>query len=264
MCKIVSFISCKGGVGKTTSAVNISSYIHRQGKRVLAVDLDSQHNLCKHFGIIPGHLKGRTTMYDLFMAGMNDCSPEEMSELVHSAIMKSTTVDVLPSTALLSSLDKILPAVTCRENILKEILRYVKDEYDYIFIDCHPGADLFAVNALTASNTAILPVEAHPLGVEGLDQVEKLITTVKRHLNPGLEIEGIILTKVQGNTNCCRDIRENIRNEFADRIKVFDDEIKLAIAVALCPAYGVSLHEFAPRCEPAKAYGRIALEVMFA
>jgi len=140
MCKIVSFISCKGGVGKTTSAVNISSYIHRQGKRVLAVDLDSQHNLCKHFGIIPGHLKGRTTMYDLFMAGMNDCSPEEMSKLVHSAIMKSTTVDVLPSTALLSSLDKILPAVTCRENILKEILRYVKDEYYYIFIDCHPVA----------------------------------------------------------------------------------------------------------------------------
>lgn len=264
MCKIVSFISCKGGVGKTTSAVNISSYIHKQGKKVLTVDLDSQHNLCKHFGIIPGHLRGRTTMYDLFMAGMNDCSEEEMSDLVHSAIVNSTTVDVLPSTALLSSLDKVLPTATCRENILKEILRHVKNEYDYIFIDCHAGGDLFAVNALTASNTVILPVEARPLGVEGLDQVEKLIATVKRHLNPSLEIEGVILTKLQGNTNCCREVRKLIRSEFADRIRVFDDEIKLAITVAMAPAYGVSLHEYDPRCEPARAYARIALEVMFA
>lgn len=133
MCKIISFISCKGGVGKTTSAVNISSYIHKQGKRVLAVDLDFQHNLCKHFGIIPGHLRGRITMYDLFMAGMNDCPPEEMPEMVHSAIVKSTKVDVPPSTALLSSLDKILPSATCRENILNEILRRRLDdlEQDY-------------------------------------------------------------------------------------------------------------------------------------
>ena len=187
-----------------------------------------------------------------------------MSELVHSAIVKSTTADVLPSTALLSSLDKVLPTATCRENILKELLHYVKDEYDYIFIDCHAGGDLFAVNALTASNTVILPVEARPLGVEGLDQVEKLIATVKRHLNPGLEIEGVILTKLQGNTNCCKEVRTLIRSEFADRIRVFDDEIKLAITVAMAPAYGVSLHEYDPRCEPAKAYGRIALEVMFA
>ena len=264
MCKIVSFISCKGGVGKTTSAVNISSYIHKKGKRVLAVDLDSQHNLCKHFGIIPGHLRGRATMYDLFMAAMNDCPLDEMSALIHSAIVKSTTVDVLPSTALLSSLDKILPTATCRENILKEILKHVANEYDFVFIDCHAGGDLFAVNALTTSNAVILPVEARPLGVEGLDQVEKLIATVKRHLNPWLEIEGVILTKLQGNTNCCREVRNLIRNEFAGRIKVFDDEIKLAITVAMAPAYGVSLHEYDPRSEPAKAYGRIALEVMYA
>ena len=264
MCKIISFISCKGGVGKTTSAVNISSFIHKQGKRVLAVDLDSQHNLCKHFGIIPGYLRGRPTMYDLFMAGINDLSSDEMYELIHKAIFKSTTVDVLPSTALLASLDKVLPTATCRESILKDILRHVKDEYDYIFIDCHAGGDLFAVNALTVSNTVILPVEARPLGVEGLDQVEKLIATVKRHLNPGLEIEGVILTKLQGNTNCCKEVRNLIRTEFAERIKVFEDEIKLAITVAMAPAYGVSLHEYDPRCEPARAYGRIALEVMFA
>lgn len=109
MSKITSIISCKGGVGKTTSAVNISSYIHTQGKRVLAVDLDYQHNLSKHFGIFPGHLKDKPTVYDLFNAAMDDCSDDEMNELVHNAIVKSTTVDVLPATAKLSLLDKVLP-----------------------------------------------------------------------------------------------------------------------------------------------------------
>lgn len=153
MSKITSIISCKGGVGKTTSAVNISSYIHTQGKRVLAVDLDYQHNLSKHFGIFPGHLKDKPTVYDLFNAAMDDCSDDEMNELVHNAIVKSTTVDVLPATAKLSLLDKVLPTATCREYILKGILKHIKNEYDYIFIDCHPGCDLFAINALTVSDT---------------------------------------------------------------------------------------------------------------
>ena len=126
MSKITSIISCKGGVGKTTSAVNISSYIHTQGKRVLAVDLDYQHNLSKHFGIFPGHLKDKPTVYDLFNAAMDDCSDDEMNELVHNAIVKSTTVDVLPATAKLSLLDKVLPTATCREYILKGILKHIK------------------------------------------------------------------------------------------------------------------------------------------
>ena len=133
MSKPISIISCKGGVGKTTSAVNISSYIHTQGKRVLAVDLDYQHNISKHFGIFPGHLKDKPTVYDLFNAAIDDCPEDGINEMLHRAIVKSTTVDVLPATAKLSLLDKILPTATCREHILKGILKHIKNDYDYIF-----------------------------------------------------------------------------------------------------------------------------------
>ena len=206
MSKTISIISCKGGVGKTTSGVNISSYIQTQGRRVLAVDMDYQHNLSKHFGILPGHLKNSITLYDLFVAAMDDCSEEELDKLVHSAVRKSTTVDIIPATAKLSLLDKLLPTATCREFVLREILKCIKNEYDYIFIDCHPGCDLFAINALTVSDSVIIPVEAHPLGLEGLDQVEKLIATVRRHLNRDLKVDGnLILGPTNDNGYAVRD-----------------------------------------------------------
>ena len=172
--KIISIISWKGGIGKTSSAVNLSSYIKMQGNRVCVVDLDPQHSPSKHFGIYPGQLKNKATIYDLLYAAINDCD-DEMDDLVHKAIVKSTTVDVIPATPKLSALDKVLPTATCREQLLKGVLSYIKDEYDFIFIDCHPGGDLFVINALTASDSVILPVEAHILSTDGLDQVEKMI-----------------------------------------------------------------------------------------
>ncbi|MCI8472258.1 MAG: ParA family protein [Clostridiales bacterium] len=264
MSKTISVISCKGGVGKTTSAVNISSFIHTQGKRVLAVDLDYQHNLSKHFGIFPGHLKDKPTVYDLFNAAMDDdCTDSAMNEMVHNAVVKSTTVDVLPTTAKLSLLEKVLPTATCREFILKGILKHIKDEYDYIFIDCHPGCDLFALNALTVSDSVIIPVEAHPLGLEGLDQVEKLISTAQRQLNPNLKVEGILLTKFQNNTNCCRNIRDVVKDSYGNRMHIFDEHIKYSINIAEAPEFGLSIHEYAPKIEAAQSYAKIAMEVMF-
>ncbi len=261
MSKIISIISWKGGVGKTTSAVNISSYLHMQGKRVCVIDLDPQHSLSKHFGIFPGHLKNRPTIYDLLNAAINDCD-DEIEDLVHKAIYKSSTVDIIPATPKLSALDKVLPTATCREQILKGIISHIKNEYDYIFIDCHPGGDLFAVNALTASDTVLLPVEAHILSTDGLEQVENMIKTVKKHLNPDLEIEGVIITKFQGRTNYCRQVYDLVARDFGNRIKIFDEHINYAIKVAEAPAFGISIHEYAPKSDAARAYANIALEVM--
>lgn len=262
MCKTIAIISWKGGVGKTTSAVNISSYIKMQNKRVCVVDLDPQHSMSKHLGILPGHLKNRPTMYDLLNAAIDETNDAELNELVHKSIIKTTTVDLIPATAKLSALDKVLPAVTCREQLLKNILNFIRNEYDYIFIDCHPGGDLFAINALTAADTAIVPVEAHIMSSDGLEQVEKMIRTVQRHLNPDLQIEGIIITKFQQNTNCCKRIRDMVLENFGERIHIFDDNIKYSIKVAEAPEFGISIHEYAPKNETAIAYANIASEVM--
>ena len=261
MCKVISVVSWKGGVGKTTSTVNISSYLWMQGKKVCVVDLDPQHSLSKHFGIFPGHLKERPTIYDLLNHAIEDAD-EDIEDMIHKSIFKSTTVDVIPATPKLSALDKVLPTATCREQLLKGLLSYIKDEYDYIFIDCHPGGDLFAINALTASDSVILPVEAHILSTDGLDQVEKMIKTVKKHLNPELEIEGVIITKFQGRTNYCKQVYELVTRDFGNHIKIFDDRINYAIKVAEAPAFGISLHEYAPNSDVAKAYANIATEVM--
>ncbi len=129
MSKIIAIISWKGGVGKTTSAVNISSYIKLQNKRVCVVDLDPQHSMSKHLGIFPGHLKNRPTMYDLLNAAIDEASDAELNELVHESIIKTTTVDLIPATAKLSALDKVLPTATCREQLLKNILKFIRNEY---------------------------------------------------------------------------------------------------------------------------------------
>ena len=262
MCKVISVISCKGGVGKTTSAVNISSYIQMQGKRVCAVDLDPQHNLSKHFGIYPGCHSEFPTVYDLLYAAINEAGEKEVEALVRESICQSTTVDVIPSTEKLASLETIIPTAICQERLLEHILSFIKKDYDYIFLDCHPGLDVFSKNALAASDSVIIPVEAHILSSDGLDQVERMIRTVQRHLNKKLKIEGVIITKYQGNTNYCKQISELVMRDFGDHIHVFDSYIKYAIKVAEAPVFGLSLHEYTPGIEAAKAYANIAREVM--
>lgn len=262
MCKIISVISCKGGVGKTTSAVNISAYLQMQGKKVCAVDLDAQHNLSRHFGVWPRPSADKPTITELFRAAIDDCEDEAMARLVRESICRTATVDVIPSTVRLSSLETVIPTVTSRERLLEYILSFLKENYDYIFLDCHPGLDMFTLNALTASDSVLIPVEAHVLSSDGLDQVEKMIRTVQRKLNPSLQIEGIIITKFQGHTSCCRQVYEIVKRDFGNQIHIFEEPVKYAIKVAEAPAFGLSLHEYAPNIDPAQTYARIALEVM--
>ena len=262
MCKIISVISCKGGVGKTTSAVNISSYIQMQGKKVCSVDLDPQHNLSKHFGIHPGQLTSRPTVYDLLNEAVTYGEDEKLENLVKNSTIHTTTADVIPSIAKLSTLEAVISTAACRERLLERILSHIKDDYDYIFLDCRPGLDTLTYNALAASNSVLIPVEAHILSSDGLDQVEKMIRVAQRCLNKDIKIEGVIITKYQGHTNYCKQISELVMRDFGDHIHIFDSYIKYAIKVAEAPVFGISIHEYAPNTDAAKAYAGIAREVM--
>lgn len=199
---------------------------------------------------------------DLFLAAINDCDDEVMAKLAQESICRTHTVDVIPSTVRLSSLETVIPTATSREHLLEYILSFIKEDYDYIFLDCHPGLDMFSLNALTASDSVLIPVEAHVLSSDGLNQVDKMIRTVQRKLNPNLQIEGIIITKFQGHTSCCRQVYDIVKRDFGNQIHIFDEPVKYAIKVAEAPAFGISLHEYAPNIEPAQTYARIALEVM--
>ena len=261
MCKVISIISCKGGVGKTTSAVNISSFLQMEGNRVCVIDFDSQHNLSNHFGIFPGHLKNRPTIYDLLHSSINFDDEKCLFESIDNSIYKTNTVDVIPSTMKLSDVEVELAVSLDREHQLEYIISYLKDKYDYIFIDCHPGLDLFAINALVASDSVIIPVEAHIYSADGLNQVMRIIENVKRRLNPKLNVEGIIITKFQKNTNCCKHVSDYVMSEYGSSIKIFNDYIKYTIKLADAPIFGMSIHEYSPKSDVAQSYARIAQEV---
>ncbi|MCI9449389.1 MAG: AAA family ATPase [Clostridiales bacterium] len=171
MCKIISVISCKGGVGKTTSQII-----------------------------------NQPTIYDLLNAAISEKEDDEIKAMVHEIICHSTTVDIIPSTAKLSSLETVIPAAMCQDRLIHYVLSFIKKDYDYIFLDCHPGLDVFSRNALAAADSTLIPVEAHILSSDGLDQIEKMIRSIQRHLNSKLKIEGVIITKFQGNTNYCKQI----------------------------------------------------------
>ncbi len=262
MCKIISTISCKGGVGKTTSTVNIGAYIQMRGKKVCVVDLDAQHNATRHLGIQQEQLRQSPTIYDILLAKINDCEDAELQSLIAQSIQKSTTVDVIPATPKLASLETLMASAIRREYILDSILKFLKGQYDFIFLDCRPGLDLVSLNALTAADSVLIPVEAHILSSDGLDQVVRIIRSTKKNLNPHLSIEGIIITKFQGRTTCCNSVKELVDQEFGDTIHIFSEPVRYAIAAAEAPAYGVSIHEYNPKNDVAQTYAKIAEEVM--
>ncbi len=262
MCKVISIISCKGGVGKTTTAVNLSASIQKEGKRVCVIDFDHQHNLTMNLGIDQASLEHRVTIGDLIETAINDPDDDMMSALIDDSIISTNSVDLIPATGKLAALENIIPMATSREHLLDYIISFLKSRYDYIFIDCHPGLDNFSQNALTASDSVIIPVEAHVFGAEGLEQTAAMIRMVKRRLNPKLNIEGVLITKFQGQTNYCKSVYEQIATDFGNDIHIYAYKIKYAIKVAEAPAFGLPLIEYAPNIQPAVAYLKIAQEVM--
>ncbi len=256
-CKVIAVANQKGGVGKTTTTFNLGVGLARKGKRVLLIDCDPQGDLticCGYQDNDSIETTVSTVMEKIISDG--DLPPDE------GIIHQPEGVDLLPANIELSSMDLQLVSTMNRERIMSIYLDSVKDKYDYILLDCMPSLGMITVNAFTAADSVIIPVQAHYLPLKGMTQLTKTINKVQRQLNPGLKIEGILLTLVAENTNLAKTTEQTIREFYGSRIRVFETHIPMAIKCAEISVVGKSIYSYDGGSKVAKAYENFTREVI--
>ncbi|MGD2078192.1 MAG: ParA family protein [Chloroflexota bacterium] len=251
MTKIYAVAMQKGGVGKTTSVVNVGAYLAKGGCNVLVVDLDPQANATSYFGFNKYEIPA--SIYNVLL---DEVASEEVI-LVH----EPTGVKVLPSSPALAGAEVDLVNLMAREYRLQHALRSMKDSYDYVLVDCPPSLGLLTVNALAAANQGvIIPVQCEYLALEGLSQLLDTVQLVKRHLNAQLEVRGMILTMYDSRTNLSRQVVEEVRSHFSG--KVFRTIIPRNIRLSEAPSFGQPIPIYAPSSPGAIAYKLLTGELM--
>lgn len=251
MALIYTLVNQKGGVGKTTSAINLGAYLGYFGQRVLIVDIDPQANATSCLGIDKHTVKNG--IYEVLINSV-PISPQ----ILHNPRLK---LSILPASPSLAGAEVELVDLTARENRLKDVLTPVLDRYDYILIDCPPSLSLLTVNGLVAAqNGVIIPVQCEYLALEGLGQLIKTINRIKSSLFPGLLIRGVILTMFDGRTNLSNDVVAEVHKYFPEQ--VFKSVIPRSIRLAEAPSYGLPISIYAPESTGAKAFASLAREVL--
>lgn len=248
MSKIISIVSHKGGVGKTTTAQNIAYELARQGKKVLAIDIDGQCNL----STISDTSLGWTTLHML----KGECSATD-------AIQKTAHCDIIPAGKGLEGITETLNSEIGKEYKLREAIEPIRNEYDFIIIDTPPSINVLTINALTAANEIIIPAQADLLSYEGMKQLVEVCATVKRYTNPALIISGILLTRYNSRSIISKSMLKNFKN-YAESIgtKVFETQIRETTAIKEAQALKVSLFEHAPNSNAAKDYKALVAELL--
>ena len=251
MGKIISVANQKGGVGKTTTAINLSAALAEAGKKVLVIDMDPQGNTTSGLGLDKESLE--RTVYDLLINGLslNDC--------INKNVLFET-LSVIGSNVDLSGAEIDLIGVEKKEYVLKDILDSIVDEYDYIIIDCPPSLNMLTVNALSASDTVLVPIQCEYYALEGLSQLMHTINLVKTRLNKKLEIEGIVFTMFDSRTNLSLQVVENVKDNLQQ--KIFNTIIPRNVRLAEAPSHGLPINLYDPRSTGAEAYKNLAAEVM--
>lgn len=268
---VISITNSKGGVGKTTTALNLGAALAAAKKRVLLIDNDPQGNLTAALGYTPGEQKN--TLAKLVLVQID--SPEDLDlHLPRTVIHTEIGIDLIPANKRLADAAARLQVMqlsqynaagfsdTLCEKIMDKLLDSLREQYDYIIIDCGLKHELLTVNALTAADYCIIPVQAHFLASEGIPDVLELVKNVQSRFNPDLKIAGILLTMYQSRPQLCQSILASVAEIYGSSIRVFERPIEQTIKVAECPAVGMSILDYAPKNPAAESYRSLAQEVL--
>ena len=251
MRRVIGIANQKGGVGKTTTAINLSACLAEKGKKVLLIDLDPQGNATSGFGLERGKIEN--TVYQLLISddlSIKDCIQKDVQE----------NVDVLPSDVNLSGAEIELIGIKRKEFILKKKLEPVRDDYDFVIIDCPPSLNMLTVNALTTADSVLVPIQCEYYALEGLSLLLHTISLVKKRLNASLEVEGVVFTMYDSRTNLSLQVVENVKDNLKQN--VYKTIIPRNVRLAEAPSHGLPINKYDPKSSGAEGYRSLAQEVI--
>ena len=250
MAKIVAVANQKGGVGKTTTTVNLSACVAQRGKRVLVVDLDPQGNSTSGLGVQKEDLAHSS--YDILINHVDVDQSVQPTQVQF--------LDIVGANIELAGAEVELVGMLAREQVLKNALSAIREKYDYVFIDCPPSLGLLTINALTAADTLLVPIQCEYYALEGLSQLMNTVKLVRMHLNPALDVEGVVLTMFDARTNLSSQVVAEVKKFFKN--KVYDTIIPRSIRLGEAPSYGLPITLYDPKCNGATAYVQLAEELL--
>ena len=250
MGRVIAIANQKGGVGKTTTTINLSACLAEKGKKILVIDTDPQGNTTSGFGLEKNDIEN--TIYELLLGEIS----------IEESIIKNAVegVDIIPSNVNLAAVEIELIGVDKKEFILRNEVEWVKDRYDFIIIDCPPSLSLLTINSMTTADTVLVPIQCEYYAVEGLSQLIHTVNLVKERLNPYLDMEGVVFTMFDSRTNLSMQVVENVKANIQQ--KVYDTLIPRNIRLAEAPSYGMPINIYDPKSAGAEAYMSLADEII--
>ena len=250
MGRIIAIANQKGGVGKTTTSINLAASIAEMGKRVLAIDLDPQGNMTSGLGVDKNEVEN--TVYELML---DECS---INESIQDTVVKG--LRLIPSNVNLAGAEIELLGINDKEYILKTAVDYIRDDYDFIVIDCPPSLNMLTVNAMTTADTVLVPIQCEYYALEGLSQLIHTINLVQERLNPNLQMVGVVFTMYDVRTKLSNQVVENVKENLDT--KIYETMIPRNIRLAEAPSYGIPINMYDSKSAGAESYRKLAKEIV--